>query len=415
MKTYLNFNSNSLSKFGYLKSVLAMLFFQSKKSENRTYSYLSEYFKVDKSKLFLFGAARMGIYSVLKALNVKDEDEVIVAGYTCVVLTNAIKFAGAKVQYCDINLDDFNPSFEGLEKLITNKTKAIVIPHNFGIPFQEIKKFKEIYPQLIIIEDVAHSFSSYTNSDEKCGTIGDAAIFSFEYSKPITSGLGGLLIVNNNDLKAKVEQNYSSIKPMPFGQVFKMIFTLGVLNLCHFKSSSFFKTNGFRFLKLFKLQYETSKGEIDGFMPENYPVKMNSISTCLLSTQLKMIDEINLKKQVIALSYQKAFSTFDCVKNIQVENLNLVRYPIVFKENIDNDVINKIKEECYDAGFHFGVWFNDVVHPKGSFRYCYSEGDCPNGEWLSNRMLNLPVNINYPLKDKELNFIKEVFTKNGIN
>lgn len=415
METHLNFNSNSLSKFGYAKSILAMLLFQSKKNQKLTYSYLSKYFNVDKSSLFLFGAARMGIYSVLKALSLKSEDEVIVAGYTCVVLTNAIKFSGAKVQYCDINLDDFNPSFEELEKLITKKTKAIVIPHNFGIPFQEIRNVKENNPQIIIIEDVAHSFSSNTNSDEKCGTIGDAAIFSFEYSKPITSGLGGLLIVNNNELKAKVEQIYSSIKPMPFGQVFKMICTLGVLNLCHFKTSTFFKTNGFRFLKLFKLQYETSKGEIEGVLPKNYPVKINSLSTCLLSTQLRNIEEINSKKEAIALSYQNAFSTLDSIKKIEVDNLNLVRYPIVFKEDIGDDIINNIKKECASAGYHFGVWFNDVVHPKGSFRYCYSEGDCPNGEWLSNRMLNLPVNINYPLLDEELNFIKEVFTKNGVN
>jgi dTDP-4-amino-4,6-dideoxygalactose transaminase len=55
-----------------------------------------------------------------------------------------------------------------------------------------------------------------------------------------------------------------------------------------------------------------------------------------------------------------------------------------------------------------GDWFNDVVHPMGSFRYCYMNGNCPIGESISSRIINLPVNISKKLNVKDITKIAEI-------
>jgi len=91
-----------------------------------------------------------------------------------------------------------------------------------------------------------------------------------------------------------------------------------------------------------------------------------------------------------------------------------VRYPILFKENISLDTINAIKKEGISTGLNFGVWFNDVVHPSGSFRYCYTKGDCPEGEYVASRIINLPINTNYSNISKEIADVVSLFKKHGI-
>jgi hypothetical protein len=62
-------------------------------------------------------------------------------------------------------------------------------------------------------------------------------------------------------------------------------------------------------------------------------------------------------------------------------------------------------------GIYPGEWFNDVVHPKGSFRYGYQEGSCIVGESVSNRIINFPVTVQNQLNNKDLERIREIFNK----
>ena len=77
-------------------------------------------------------------------------------------------------------------------------------------------------------------------------------------------------------------------------------------------------------------------------------------------------------------------------------------------------MIEEIKKDALSRGINFGYWFNDVVHPAGSFRYCYEEGACPVGEHIAKRIINLPINANYGHVEKECNDLHELFLKYGI-
>ena len=81
-----------------------------------------------------FGAGRMALYAILEALNVGPDDEVIIPGYTCVVVPNAVIYRGAQPVYSDIELRTFNQIPAKIESLITPRTRAIVAQHTFGVP-----------------------------------------------------------------------------------------------------------------------------------------------------------------------------------------------------------------------------------------------------------------------------------------
>jgi dTDP-4-amino-4,6-dideoxygalactose transaminase len=77
---------------------------------------------------------RAGLYAILKAMGLKERDEVILPGYTCVVVPGAIRHAGATPVYADIRAADFNIDPVGVEKLITPRTRAVIAQHTYGIP-----------------------------------------------------------------------------------------------------------------------------------------------------------------------------------------------------------------------------------------------------------------------------------------
>ena len=147
---------------------------------------------------FLFGSARSSIYAILKSLNYNSGSEVLVTGFTCEVVPNAIINAGYIPVYVDINPVNYCMDPAIVEKLITNNTRAIIIQHTFGIPAQ-INELINIAQKhnLFVIEDCAVSLGSKYNG-KLTGTFGDAAIFSFELSKTITSCWGGMLFLNSN-------------------------------------------------------------------------------------------------------------------------------------------------------------------------------------------------------------------------
>ena len=84
-------------------------------------THFANWFKT--SNAFAFWKGRVAMYAILKALGVKDGDEVILPGYTCVMDVNPIKYLGAKSVYVDIEPNTFNMNPALLERKITPKTK----------------------------------------------------------------------------------------------------------------------------------------------------------------------------------------------------------------------------------------------------------------------------------------------------
>ena len=144
------------------------------------------------------------LHLALVGLVIGIGDEVIVPSFTYVATANAIEYAGATPVFCDIDLDTFNIDVKQIESKITDKTKAIIPVHLFGLSadMNPIMKLAEKYG-LKIIEDAACALAAQYEG-RAAGGIGDVGCFSFHPRKIITTGEGGMLITNNSNLAERL-------------------------------------------------------------------------------------------------------------------------------------------------------------------------------------------------------------------
>jgi dTDP-4-amino-4,6-dideoxygalactose transaminase len=136
----------------------------------------------------------------LIAMGIGSGDQVILPSFTFVATANAIEYTGATPVFCDINLNTFNIDANQIQKKITQKTKAIIPVHLFGLS-ADMKPITEIAEQhrLRVIEDAACGLGSYYDG-RHVGTFGDAGCFSFHPRKAITTGEGGMITTDREDL-----------------------------------------------------------------------------------------------------------------------------------------------------------------------------------------------------------------------
>src|SRR5436190_4689293 len=165
--------------------------------------WFENYFKVPYA--ISFSNARSALFVILKSLEIKTADEIILQAFTCVVVSNAIIAAGATPVYADIT-NSLVLNSKDIEKKITKKTKAIIVQHTFGIPadmdaIQAIAKKHKLF----VIEDVAHTIGG-TYKEKKLGTYGDAAIFSLGRDKACSSVFGGMAITRDKIPGQKIRQ-----------------------------------------------------------------------------------------------------------------------------------------------------------------------------------------------------------------
>jgi perosamine synthetase len=137
----------------------------------------------------------------LLALKINKGDEVVIPTYTCVALLHAINYIGAKPILVDNTNSSVNLDVATLIEKVNRKTKAIILPHTFGIP-ADILKVKEL--GIPIIEDCAQAIGSMYNG-KPVGTYGDISVYSFYASKMIAAGQGGLLLTSSNNVYATID------------------------------------------------------------------------------------------------------------------------------------------------------------------------------------------------------------------
>lgn len=138
-------------------------------------------------------------------LNLNCNDEIIMPSYTFVSTANPFILRGAKIRFVDSQKNHPNIDHTQIEPLITKNTKAIVIVHYAGIAcdLDYILKLCKKYG-LVLIEDCAQAINSYYK-DKPLGSFGLMSTFSFHETKNISSGEGGLLVVNDKKLVARAE------------------------------------------------------------------------------------------------------------------------------------------------------------------------------------------------------------------
>ncbi len=221
------------------------------------------------------------LHLALMALDVSEGDEVIIPSYVCQSLLNAVNYTRAKPVFADIDSDfenkGYNISAQTIKLVITEKTKAIIVPHMFGMPadIEEILKFG-----IPVIEDCAQAIGGEYKG-KKLGSIGDIGVFSFYATKVISTGQGGMVVT---DLKTPII-NLGDLTQYDKREDYEIAYNYGLsdiqsaLGISQFnKLPEFIKRRNKiadKYDKAFKDVFKISK-RTPGSFPFRYIIRLNS-------------------------------------------------------------------------------------------------------------------------------------------
>ncbi len=305
--------------------------------------------------------------------NIKEGDEVILPSYTFVSTANAFALRGARIVLADSLPTHPNIDPESIRKLITPKTKAVVVVHYGGIPcdMDEISRICQEH-NLLLIEDSAHALDSYYKG-KPCGTLGDLATFSFHETKNIISGEGGLLVVNNEKFKERSE----------------ILWEKGT------NRSAFFR------------------GEVDkytwvdigsSFLP-------SELIAAFLYAQLEHLEEIQEKRHQIRKLYQeklKPLKEKGIIKFLQEPDYEFTQSSHLFAILCNSleertNLIEYLKSKGIYSAFHYVP-----LHTSDFYRKNFGEISLPNAEYFGDVLLRLP--FYYELSaEKQEKVIQEIY------
>ncbi|MDK2949131.1 MAG: 8-amino-3,8-dideoxy-alpha-D-manno-octulosonate transaminase [Patescibacteria group bacterium] len=341
---------------------------------------------------FAFNSGRSSLIAILKAMEIKKGDEVIMQSFTCNAAVNPIRYVGATPIFADID-ENLNISLDDLKKKITPKTKAIMVQHTFGNPAR-IDEIKEICSEkkIYLIEDCAHSLGAMYKG-EFCGFFGDASFFSFGRDKVISSVYGGMVTINNELLIDGVSSFQKELKnPSVFWTIQQLLHPVLlnkiILPLYNMKIGRMIMA---LFLNLNILSKAVTKKEGIGILPKYFPKKMPSSLSYLAINQLKKLEDYNNHRREVAQYYNHLFLKGEIDSN----NIYL-KYPL-FVDN-PSEIINKLRK--HNIYINDGWSGSPIVPPSTELdKVCYKLGSCPKAEEISKKIILLPTHINISKKD----------------
>lgn len=341
-------------------------------------------------------SAREAIFVFLKAMNFEKDDEVIIQPFTCMVLVNSIVWAGLKPVYVDINPQDYNIDSSKIEEKISNKTRAIMVQHTFGIP-SDIEAISSLCKKhnLLLLEDCAHITGGGITIDgefKRFGTFGDAGFFSLGRSKVISCVSGGVLCFTDKH-KSKVDAVLPSLASVPLADSKR--------NLLHLISGGFIKFS-YSFFGLGKLLMkiltslnlytkEVTLNEKLCIKPSNYGSRIDSSLLGVAENQLLNMDRMNHYRRLISSKYFEALKNderFEVLDPNSKTGAVFLRYPVLCKsKQMLDDILKRAKCE----NIILGDWYITPIAPDNCDISKSFYEKCEITESICGRVLNLPT------------------------
>jgi len=334
-----------------------------------------EFCKYTKSKYAVaVSNCTAALHLSLKALGIKEKDEVIIPDLTFVADANAILACNAKPTIVDINKENFFLSISNLKRNITKKTKAIIPVHIYGqvCNIDEILDVAQDY-NLKVIEDCAHAVGTFHNS-KHVGTIGNTGCFSFYPTKNITTAEGGMVITNSKKVAEKVRQ---------------------------------LRSHGM--LKSLKSRYSGGYPWIFDITEPGYNYRLDEIRSSLGISQLKRIKKINELRKNAAFYYHSKLQNIPGIILPDMVNdkthsyhLYTIRIRNPFKLS-RNQLFKKLK----DRGIRTTVYWMPI-HKYSAYHKFSKPSNIRNTTKIYNEILALPLfpNISKRHQDHVISTIK---------
>lgn len=343
-----------------------------------------------------FGAGRMAFYAVLKALGINQDDEVILTGFTCSVMANAVLRLGARVKYCDIDRETLGMSPQALLDVISDRTKVVVAQHSFGIPCKideicSICKNRGIF----LIEDCALSYMSRYKG-KYIGDFGDAAIFSTDHTKPINTLIGGLAYSKSPSLLKSLRLIQNETPNYSTDHIAKMLarYRLEHRLIKHCRYNNFLLWYSFYSIKM-RLKHKTDHVyltcDTSPYVEKtwySYPSRLpNSLAKVGISVLGKYRKELTIRKNILS-NYTNMMDRDRLPQAYFDEYSEIVPLRLIYFSsciNIAENVWNSLS----------GVWFLEpIINTECDLKSLGYLDSCLNSEYIGRKIVNLPILFN---------------------
>ncbi|MBW2020573.1 MAG: DegT/DnrJ/EryC1/StrS family aminotransferase [Deltaproteobacteria bacterium] len=303
--------------------------------------------------------------AAVAALGVGPGDEVILPTFTIISCAAAIVRAGAIPVVVDCDLQTWNMEVREIEAKITSKTKAIMVVHIYGLPvdMEPIVALSLKYG-LKIIEDAAEAHGLYYKG-KSCGSFGDISTFSFYPNKLVTTGEGGMVLTDDDDLAARCRS---------------------LRNLC----------------------FQAKRRFVHEELGWNF--RMSNVQAALGVAQLERLDEFVVRKKRMGKHYMELLSGIPGIRlplheTKYAENIYWV-YGIVLGDEIPFDAKEAMKRFAqHQIGTRPFFW---PIHEQPVFRKMglFEDVSCPVAERIARRGFYIPSGVG--LTDEQMKRVAEI-------
>ena len=300
------------------------------------------------------------LHIILRAYGIGKDDEVIIPSNTYIATALAVSYAGAIPIFVEPDERTYNINPDLIEEKITKKTKAIMPVHLYGqsCDMDPINKIAKKYG-LKVIEDSAQAHGA-TYKGKKCGTLGDAAGFSFYPTKNLGAlGDAGAVTTNDKELaeKVRVLSNYGSEK--------------------HYYN----KYMGFN-------------------------SRLDEMQAAILRVKLRHLEEFNEERKMIAQLYLNGLQDTNLILPYVPEWAEPVWHQFVIRSKKRDELQEYLKLKGIGTLIHYPL----PIHLQEAYKHLgYKKGDFPIAEKIANEVLSLPMWVG--LIKKNINVILLQFKK----
>jgi perosamine synthetase len=349
-------------------------------------------------RAFGYNSGRAALRALLRAADMKPGDEVIVCGFTCLAVPEAVLYAGATPVYADMSLQDWSSGVEQVLAVATERTRAVVVQHTFGIP-ASVAAVVAIARQRgwFVIEDCALALGSEDHGTP-LGSMGDAAIFSFEMTKTVTAGWGGMAVVRNAQLAAAISARYAEEPGIGvlalLREILQVLLSTTLLRPLLFGATRYLVAALYR-SHLFRM----SGRPLARVAPDRWSYRLPRFHASLVYLQLARLERIRSRAAQIAARYRRWLDDggHADVSGPRADGVHLLRFPLL---------VDDPQGLCAWAsrhGFELGRWFDAPVAPMPDrpLEINYSWGQCPQAEKTARRVVNLPLHLRMTDADVE--------------
>lgn len=315
------------------------------------------------------------LHVALMACGVGPGDEVIVPALTMSSTSIPVVLCGAIPVFADSDIDTFEISADSIEKCITEKTKAIITVSLYGLApdYDRIIELCKKY-NIALIEDNAECFFG-TYKGKLVGEFGDFASFSFQASKHLTSGEGGMLITNNEELADKARRlnclGYAGVNAKQ-----------GKITRNDIQDPNYSRHISFGYnYRMSELQAACALGQLE--RAEELVQRRIEVAG-IFSEAVK--NQVIVKPQAGQEGCENSYWTYCLVLNTENPDVDWYCFRDLFQKNGGDGYYAAWKLSYNEPAY------KNILQPMDGVWQKYDENCCPNAEYLQKRMIQLKTN-----------------------